>query len=754
MKVSFFHDSRLKYDAEKNRYYTSGGLTNDYLQRYMEFFESITMVTRMENLTNADDISKLSESSGKGINFKCVSNMSIKSLINGSMRKRIRSILEETDFAIIRLPSFIGIIACMECNKLKKPYLIEMVASPFCALWYYGKIHYKFIAPFYALANKWLIKKAKNVIYVTREYLQRNYPNYNNSIGISDVVIRPTVRSILQKKYDRIDSYTNRTIYQIGLIGSMNVKFKGHDIAIKSASILRKKGIRVELHFLGKCNENNKKRLTRLATVEKVADAVVIDGTLPGGDAVNEWIDKKDFIILPSKAEGLPRSLIEAMNRASICIGTTAGGIPELLDSDCIMKKNNAESLAHIIERLANNKERMKDITKRNAIFSREYCHKVLANKRKAFFSDMLTKRNDKVKVLNVIGAMNMGGAETMLMNILQTIDRKRFDMSFLCYSFDRFDYEDRIYSLGGRIIRMKQRGILRNIVNIRNLIKSNDIDIVHCHTYYNSVFPVVAAKMLKNKKIIVHSHSTQDIKEGRFIKKMYYSISRRIINKYADYYMACGEKAGESLFDNKRKTVILHNGIILDNYKFSNKNRKLMRDELGIGDNKLVIGHIGRFVSAKNHTFLLDIFSEYCKKNKDIVLVLVGEGTLLKDMKQKARNLGISSKVIFLGLRNDNIRLYSAMDVMIFPSLYEGVPLTLIEAQMNGLPILASDTIDSSVNVTGEIKFLSLAKSAEEWVDAVEKIDKKRYVSENNMYNSAYNMINEVKRLEKIYEK
>ena len=217
---------------------------------------------------------------------------------------------------------------------------------------------------------------------------------------------------------------------------------------------------------------------------------------------------------------------------------------------------------------------------------------------------------------------------------------------------------------------------------------------------------------------------------------------------------MPCGEKAGESLFYNKDKIVVLHNGLILDNFEYSKVARETIRDELGIDKKTLVLGHIGRFADVKNHTFILDVFKEYCKKHSDAVLVLVGDGVLLESMKQKTKTLGISDKVRFLGLRKDSNRVYSAMDVMIFPSLYEGIPLTLVEAQMNGLPIVASDKIDADVNVTGKINFLSLSRSAKEWASFIDKMEKNRYEDSKKLYGGEYDALNEIKKLEKQYEK
>lgn len=395
MRAAFFHDSILKWDCKNDKYYTSGGLTYPYLTRYLKYFDTLTMVTRKEQIKKYEDVDKLSITSGNGIAFHCVSGLSIGGLY-GSIRKTIRRVLNENDFAIIRLPSMIGIVACRECNKLGKPYIVEMVGSPFCALWYYGKTIYKIMAPFYATMNKHLIKKAENVIYVTNDYLQHGYPNHHNNIGISDVNIQEIDSRVLEKRKKRIMAYSDRTVYRIGLIGSMDVKYKGHDIAIKSIPVLKRDGINVEMHFLGKCSNISKDRLMRLANRCHVSNRVFIDGVLSGGHEVLKWIDDKDMIVLPSKQEGLPRSLVEAMSRAAVCVGARTGGIPELLLDDCIMNKRNEVGLAEVISRLVNDKKEMVKIARLNYEKSKDYSYVILAKRMNCYYEKTLYKGGDR----------------------------------------------------------------------------------------------------------------------------------------------------------------------------------------------------------------------------------------------------------------------------------------------------------------------------------------------------------------------
>ncbi len=383
MKLAFFHDARLK--KYEDNYYTSGGLTNDYLQRYLKDFTSITLCTREENIEK-EKIGKLSIVSGKNINFDTVKKINIFSLLFGKQKKKIVKNIKDSDFVIIRMPSIIGVIACKEINKINKKYLIEMVGCPFDALWNYGTILGKIAAPIMYILNKYYIKKAQNVVYVSNEFLQRRYPNKNNNLGCSDVNIKQVSNDVLQQRIRKIENKKEGATVKLGLIGSLNVKYKGHNIAIKAISKLKDK-YNIELHFLG---VGNKENWINLVKKYKVNDIVYFDGTLPGGEEVYKWLDDIDIYLMPSLQEGLPRALIEAMSRGCPCIGTKVGGIPELIGEECIIPRKNEKKLAYKIVELINDKEKMKSIAKRNFYKSQEYEREKLDEKMDKFRKEIL----------------------------------------------------------------------------------------------------------------------------------------------------------------------------------------------------------------------------------------------------------------------------------------------------------------------------------------------------------------------------
>lgn len=385
MKVAFFHDAKL--GEYKGKFYTSGGLTKNYLQRYLKFFSKLTLCTRKNKIKTEEETKKMSACIGDNIEFNGIEELSLGSLLWGKDRKKIQENVSNNDFIIIRLPSFIGIFACIEARKQKKNYLIEMVGCPFDALWNYGKLSKKIVAPIFAILNKYELKRAKNVIYVSNKFLQRRYPTSGNYIACSDVNIETIENTNLEKRIKKINyKYKDKnTIYKFGIIGSLNVDYKGHKTAIQAMSKLKNE-IDFELHFLG---SGNKSRWIEMAKKYKIEDRLIFDGVLPHKE-VNKWLDDIDVYLIPSLTEGMPRALIEAMSRACPAIGSKVGGIPELLEEEMLIDKKDSDKLEIKIKELINSKEKMQEQAKINFNKSLEFEKIKLERKREQFYNKML----------------------------------------------------------------------------------------------------------------------------------------------------------------------------------------------------------------------------------------------------------------------------------------------------------------------------------------------------------------------------
>lgn len=317
---------------------------------------------------------------------------------------------------------------------------------------------------------------------------------------------------------------------------------------------------------------------------------------------------------------------------------------------------------------------------------------------------------------------MNRGGAETMLMNYYRQIDRKKIQFDFLTHRSEPKAYDDEIRALGGEIYHLPPvnpfgfngyKGELKKF-----FIKHKEYKIVHSHLDTLSAYVLKEAKEAGIPIRIAHSHNTRVDFDFKFPIRVY---SRSKLEKSANKYFACSKEAGRWLFRNKKidNVTVLNNAINVKSYEYDKQKALEVKRSLNLED-KLVIGHIGRFNKQKNHEFLIDIFYEVYKKNKKSILLLVGDGILKSQIYEKASKLNLSDNIKFLGVRSDVTDLVQAFDVFLFPSLYEGLPVTLIEAQAAGLKCIASDSITKDCDLTGNIEFLNLKDSPKKWAEKV----------------------------------
>ena len=323
------------------------------------------------------------------------------------------------------------------------------------------------------------------------------------------------------------------------------------------------------------------------------------------------------------------------------------------------------------------------------------------------------------IRVLHVVTYMGRGGLETMIMNYYRHIDRTKIQFDFLVHREFEADYDKEILELGGQIFRLPPLNpISKTYQNKLNTFFKlhKEYKIVHSHLDCMAGIPLKAAKKNGVPVCIAHAHSSNQTKDIKYILKLLY---KRNICKYSDFLFACGKEAGRWMFGNKR-FEIMNNAIDTQLYVANRQIRKDVRQELKIPANAFVVGHVGRFAPPKNHKFIVSVFAEVLKEKQNSFLLLVGDGDLRGETEALARNLGIESNVIFLGVRPDINRMLQAMDVFLFPSIYEGLPLSIIEAQAAGLPCLISDKVPIECRKTDLVNQLSLNDSLKSWKDAV----------------------------------
>ena len=284
-----------------------------------------------------------------------------------------------------------------------------------------------------------------------------------------------------------------------------------------------------------------------------------------------------------------------------------------------------------------------------------------------------MKKKEEPIRIAQIVGKWLGGGVEAVVMNYYRHLDHDKIQFDFICDDDSTNIPYDEIEKLGGKVILIPPyQKVFKYQKELRRVLREGKYKIVHSHINTLSVFPLYAAKKVGVPVRIAHSHSTTNKKEWK--KNLLKQVLRPFSKKYATNYMCCSELAGRWLFGDKAydegKVYLLNNAIDLDKFKYDKKIRDKKRKELGIKEDTIVIGHIGRFVAQKNHTFLIDIFNEIHKLNQNSILLLIGQGPLQEEINGKVKELGLDDSVKFLGQREDVHEYYNVMDLFLFPSL------------------------------------------------------------------------------------
>lgn len=360
-------------------------------------------------------------------------------------------------------------------------------------------------------------------------------------------------------------------------------------------------------------------------------------------------------------------------------------------------------------------------------------------------------------RIIQFTGKLGTGGIESSVMNLYRNFNKEQYQFDFVVREDDKCFYEKEIYALGGKIINIHnfQVGLWRIVKQMRDfyiLLRNDNYRIVHFHLSEvgRGFYYVVLAKLM-NKSVVVYVHSN----------KPYTSIWMRLLNIIGRYVIcfstdqrfACSDKAGEYAFG-IQKYKIFHNCIDFDKYTFNVLFRSQVRERLGI-NGQIVLGHVGRFEKEKNHSFLLDILYELNKTEEGrYLLLLLGEGSQKEIIERKAEEKGIKKYVFFIGATSKVNEYLSAMDVFLLPSLFEGFPMCVIEAQVSGLPMIVSENVSKEIDLSGRTEFLPI-DDVELWCEVVKKQMKnkrsKAVITEQLQY---YDIKKESCRLEELYDK
>lgn len=338
----------------------------------------------------------------------------------------------------------------------------------------------------------------------------------------------------------------------------------------------------------------------------------------------------------------------------------------------------------------------------------------------------------NKIKILLTGMSDNLGGIETYIYNLYKNADKEKFEFSFLVFDYGKkVCYEKELEKKGVKFYKITPRtkNYFKFLKDLKEVYKNNKFDYIHFNLMDFSCFErITYANKYSKAKIIIHSHcgSSNYLKGNHLRTAILNKLGKYKIRKIPYIRAACGKQAGEYMFG-LEEYLIFNNGIDLEKFKYNQASRQQIRSGLNIKNDTIVIGLIAAFLPVKNHSFLIEIFSEIIKQKKNYKLVLIGIGPTQDKIKHKVKELNIEEKVLFLGKRTDVDKIYSALDIYLMPSISEGLSISLLEAQVNGLKCYTSSEVDKNSNITGNVEFISLKNTAKEWANIIINSNNKR---------------------------
>ena len=351
----------------------------------------------------------------------------------------------------------------------------------------------------------------------------------------------------------------------------------------------------------------------------------------------------------------------------------------------------------------------------------------------------------EKTTIIFFIGLMNGGGVEKIILSYCKNLDKNKFNFIFVTSKSSIQIPYDKIKNLNAKLVLTPDyyKDKLSYIKTVFKILKENKNSIFHCN--YLSPLPYFIAKLVGIKNIIAHSHAYQAKVDFK------HRIRRFLVCSFANTYFACAKNAGKYAFKN-RKFTIINNAINLNDFAFDENFKKYFFEKNNLFDKK-IIGHIGRFSKEKNHKFIIDMFKKVLEKDPSFYLLLVGDGELFDEIKNYSNDIGVYDNIIFLGNVDNANKIYSLFDIFVLPSLFEGFPITLVEAQANGLKCLVSDRVSKEINFINNCSFLTI-ENIDLWVN---ELLNSNFLRKKNslkiLEEKGFDIKTEAKKLEKIYE-
>ncbi len=627
--------------------------------------------------------------------------------------KQLKSIIDKEGYEIIHTHTPMGsVITRLAALKARKKHKTRVIYTAHGFHFYKGAPLQNWLL--YYPVEKFLARYTDTLITINKEDYKRAKKKFNTrveyvpGVGVDEekfnFKMTKKEKSELRKTLGIKDSD-----YVLIYVAELN-KNKNQTMLIDAMTELVKKKSSIHLLLVGidSYKGRHKKQVAKLGLERNVH-------FLGFRNDVPRLLKVSDLAVSSSMREGLPVNLLEAGFSgvpvvASNCRGNrdVAGAIKvNKFDSSAFSKKINGFTIKSV--KFPNHKKNKIDKYK---------IEKVLNKVAKIYDGELLYNISTPIRVLHVVTKMDRGGLETMIMNYYRRMDTSKVQFDFVVHRKQEGAYDKEIKALGGNIYRLEPirlKYLINNINSYKEIFNSNKYKIIHSHIDSLSAIPLYIAKKAGLKTRIAHSHTTEFDKDR---KSKIRSAAKFFIRFNATHLFACSKESGKFMFGSLRANFrVIPNSIDIKSFKFEDKNRNKMRKELGIDDKCLVVIHVGRFSAVKNHDFLLEVFSKVLIKKKNSRLILVGDGELRDSVVDKVNELGIGNKVILLGTRQDIPCLLSAADIFVLPSLYEGSPVSIIEAQASGLGVLSTVGVNEVAPAAREkTKQLTLDITSEEW--------------------------------------
>lgn len=361
-----------------------------------------------------------------------------------------------------------------------------------------------------------------------------------------------------------------------------------------------------------------------------------------------------------------------------------------------------------------------------------------------------------KSKILIVAASLKIGGAEKVARDIALYAPSEKYEFHYIVFGDAVGEYEAQITQKGHQVFHWAEpsQNYLKYFRDLLALMREHQYHAVHAHNMFNCGFTMLAAAIAGVPVRISHAHSALDAKPS-ISKRIYEKVMQLLILRCSTDYVACGIAAGKRLFGKKAKNVqLILNGIDMKAYVFSEEKRAVVRQQLHLADN-FVLGHVGHLAPVKNQSFLLDLMPLILEQQPDAKLLLLGEGEDRLMLEQKIRDMSLEDSVIMTGNVSNVADYLSAMDVFVFPSLYEGLPLSILEVQANGLPCVISDSVPKDVFLTDLIHPLSLKDPKEQWIAAILSVQRTDPAAYNKLLQqSEYTVETAMDKIYRIYNK